>query len=696
MPYIQSGSYNAKTKKIEINVRYSGGCAKHKFRLKVDTCRESYPVQCDATLIDLTTGDFCKALIHRKISISLHEAGLDNNYYKGASIRIRGAEQKLGDSAYIIRGTDREKPAWHYILVPLSKLADIKAQGTGSDINVTDFGCIIAYLDNSGNIQKTSDWGFDPPEMVQALIETNYDLASVDETISLNYEEDDIRLCTMQRAISEQKLGFFSCYHRKERFHYVKFYGDWKSRSEFTLPRQLICDVFSNKFPSLRYVNMSCIDESTYNLWTTSPSLQYVSILSCKLMSIPSILAACPNLHHLQVRLLYNNDNIITLSSPVNHSLRRLTLWSNYTELTFNDIDNILTYTPNLEHLYLQTVYHMPFIHLANGLINRLHHLSRFDCYIREILPRDDPIGNLTSMHQMHPCFDRIKCNPNERTVAVDSTYMNDENRTILKLQLSLLGLTDDLHPFPIDHDYTLQTNAGHYVFYNPKNIRSFGTAEISTRTLLQPSTDRTQCDGKELIRIPASITGKDPPINDWTLVNVILPNEKIQVSIQLNFTEGLIAFNDIAVDYCDRPRPLPSKSLPQYPYEWSILKASNTIQIEHEASSVDYTFGKVGYRHLQKEFQFTSQESYCLNSQVYSYGTASFGDLMNVQRSFALDNIAINLCDDPPTELTMCDMINKHDDSSSMFNFTVVTGNREFGSTRDHTSTSSSGSFLY
>ncbi|CAF3573750.1 unnamed protein product [Rotaria sp. Silwood1] len=212
-------------------------------------------------------------------------------------------------------------------------------------------------------------------------------------------------------------------------------------------------------------------------------------------MSIPSILAACPNLHHLQVRLLYNNDNIITLSSPVNHSLRRLTLWSNYTELTFNDIDNILTYTPNLEHLYLQTVYHMPFIHLANGLINRLHHLSRFDCYIREILPRDNPIGNLTS-------------------------------------------------------------------------------------------------DGKELIRIPASITGKDPPINDWTLVNVILPNEKIQVSIQLNFTEGLIAFNDIAVDYCDRPRPLPSKSLPQYPYEWSILKASNTIQIEHEASSVDYTFG--------------------------------------------------------------------------------------------------------
>ncbi|CAF5160327.1 unnamed protein product [Rotaria sp. Silwood1] len=139
-------------------------------------------------------------------------------------------------------------------------------------------------------------------------------------------------------------------------------------------------------------------------------------------MSIPSILAVCPNLHHLQVRILYNNDNTITLSSPVNHSLRRLTLWSNYTELTFNDIDNILTYTPNLEHLYLQTVYNMPFIHLANGLINRLHHLSRFDCYIREILPRDDPIGNLTSMHQMHPCFDRIKCVKENDKVRVFAT----------------------------------------------------------------------------------------------------------------------------------------------------------------------------------------------------------------------------------------------------------------------------------
>ncbi|CAF2681507.1 unnamed protein product [Rotaria sp. Silwood2] len=180
--------------------------------------------------------------------------------------------------------------------------------------------------------------------------------------------------------------------------------------SRFIPPRQLICDVFSNKFPTLRQVNLGCIDESTCNLWTTSPSLKFVSILSCKPMSVLAILASCPNLHHLQVHVLYKNNNTLTSFPLVNHALRRLTLWSDYTELTFNDIDNILTYTPNVEHLYLQTVYSTPFIHLTNGLINRLHHLSRFDCYIKEILTGDDRISTLHSIHRIHPCFNRIKC----------------------------------------------------------------------------------------------------------------------------------------------------------------------------------------------------------------------------------------------------------------------------------------------
>ncbi|CAF1451670.1 unnamed protein product [Rotaria sordida] len=90
-PNIQDGRYNSKTKTIELNVQYSGGCDEHKFQLKIGTCLESYPVQCDAKLIDLTTNDYCKALIQRKVLIDLHEAGLDNSYYTGASILIHGA-----------------------------------------------------------------------------------------------------------------------------------------------------------------------------------------------------------------------------------------------------------------------------------------------------------------------------------------------------------------------------------------------------------------------------------------------------------------------------------------------------------------------------------------------------------------------------------------------------------------------------
>jgi hypothetical protein len=53
------------------------------------------------------------------------------------------------------------------------------------------------------------------------------DRASVDENISLIYEQDDIRLCTMQRATSQQLLGvYFDCIDKQERFHYIKLTED--------------------------------------------------------------------------------------------------------------------------------------------------------------------------------------------------------------------------------------------------------------------------------------------------------------------------------------------------------------------------------------------------------------------------------------------------------------------------------------
>ncbi|CAF5087357.1 unnamed protein product, partial [Rotaria sp. Silwood1] len=177
--------------------------------------------------------------------------------------------------------------------------------------------------------------------------------------------------------------------------------------SQFTLPEQLTWQVFSNEFPFLGYANLGCIKESISDIWLMSPRLRFVSILSCKPMFIPVILAACPNLDHLQFHVICDN-NTVTSSSPVNHLLRQLTLWSDSIELSFDIIDKILIYTPNVEHLYLQTIYSKSLIDLAQGLINRLHDLSRFDCYIQEMLGKDERIDNLTKLHQVHPCFNRI------------------------------------------------------------------------------------------------------------------------------------------------------------------------------------------------------------------------------------------------------------------------------------------------
>jgi hypothetical protein len=84
--------------------------------------------------------------------------------------------------------------------------------------------------------------------------------------------------------------------------------------------------------------------------------------------------------------------------------------------------------------------------------------------------------------------------------------------------------------------------------------------------------------------------------------------------------------------------------------------------------------------------------------------------------RTFAVDNIAITSCDYPPSQLspyysllsfsctfdnmTMCDMDNGDSFTEPTYNFTVFTGdtvpNEDLGPTRDHTSNSTSGGFLY
>lgn len=83
---------------LSIDVRYTGGCKKHQFQLQVGACFETMPVQCEARLVDLTSGDFCEAIRYETVEIGLDEAGLVESYFSNGSLTITGA---LGSEASV-------------------------------------------------------------------------------------------------------------------------------------------------------------------------------------------------------------------------------------------------------------------------------------------------------------------------------------------------------------------------------------------------------------------------------------------------------------------------------------------------------------------------------------------------------------------------------------------------------------------
>lgn len=90
---INSGTFNAETQKVELNVSYGGGCFDHTFELELaGGCRESFPVQCDLNLVD-TTGkvDMCEAFITENLVLDLPLGMLSDSYFQNAFLTILGS-----------------------------------------------------------------------------------------------------------------------------------------------------------------------------------------------------------------------------------------------------------------------------------------------------------------------------------------------------------------------------------------------------------------------------------------------------------------------------------------------------------------------------------------------------------------------------------------------------------------------------
>lgn len=224
-----------------------------------------------------------------------------------------------------------------------------------------------------------------------------------------------------------------------------------------------------------------------------------------------------------------------------------------------------------------------------------------------------------------------------------------------------------------IDHDHTLNNNHGGYLFLKTKNRLS----KIKTINWIESSYDQAICfnlwyytrqsrfsfdiqllqdDDESLIRTIRSVSEENSSINDWTLVRVRLPSEKIKILIHLNATsDNSLAFDDLSVDICDEFRHLSTEgllsfdgessgienfiSLPSYPYQWSIIQAKSAVEQQEQAPAIDYTFkdqsghylwlanvdsiekGNVGYLATKKSFHITEEVAYCLNFFYYGYG---------------------------------------------------------------------------
>lgn len=90
---VNSAKLDASKENILIDVTYSGGCHKHTFALDLNpSCKETFPVQCSAALVEVIEGGFdpCEAIITTTAVINLKELNLDDSYYSGAYLTISG------------------------------------------------------------------------------------------------------------------------------------------------------------------------------------------------------------------------------------------------------------------------------------------------------------------------------------------------------------------------------------------------------------------------------------------------------------------------------------------------------------------------------------------------------------------------------------------------------------------------------
>jgi hypothetical protein len=176
-----------------------------------------------------------------------------------------------------------------------------------------------------------------------------------------------------------------------------------------SLPLELIKEIFSNDFRLLHQANLNRLDHFPTSWQFQSLSLHSLHITCADAKVISQVLTACPNLFSFHVTFFGQNRHILPpSSSSYNHLLEEFSLYDPYHKLTFDTIQILFLYVPNVKYLFLHFLCQEPFIHLIDSILNRLEQLNRFECDILE--SPNDQMGEITLLQQMDQCFQRLYC----------------------------------------------------------------------------------------------------------------------------------------------------------------------------------------------------------------------------------------------------------------------------------------------
>jgi hypothetical protein len=179
---------------------------------------------------------------------------------------------------------------------------------------------------------------------------------------------------------------------------------------DYQLKHQLTSEIFSNRFTSLRYVDLGKISMPiVISNWSQSPSIRSIRIISLNINIIPLILHSCSQLIHFEVRICgENNFDLLSLPIIFNHPLKQFSfIQPQISKFVFN-LNNIFYLIPNLKRINLQLCTRS-FSDLIEFLSNNFINLNHFDCHIIEY-PNKDVNIDINHLRTIHRCYSSIQC----------------------------------------------------------------------------------------------------------------------------------------------------------------------------------------------------------------------------------------------------------------------------------------------